>query len=287
VDLTTATPTEIDTAIYAALVKEADLERKARVAQAAVIRIDELKDDPYYSKRPGYSPERRAELVAEITVLEQQAADLRDAEITPRNAEHFRRGGWTRYYLVTNSNGHVHKDRSCERCFHDTQYAWLYEQSGLSAEELVELAGEKACTVCFPWAPVDTLKQKTRLEAPERKAARLEREAKKAAVAAKKAAKAITNPDGSPLQVFDCHIPERHVRVRGQIVVHEAHDRFETIETLHAARGWLTDAYESWRGGAKRLPENVHLVGKAVAAKEGKTYEQVIEEAKKRAAKRK
>jgi hypothetical protein len=234
---------------------------------------------------PAYSPENRAKLVAEIDALQKRIWEILDAEVYPREAQYNDRR-WTRYYLVDNSNGHVHKDEHCDTCFPTTRYAWLVEQSGMSAEELVVLAGEKACTVCFPWAPVDILKQKTKLEAPERKAARLEREAKKAEREAKKAAKAIANPDGSPLEVFDWRVPERQRQTRNGLVTEPAHDRFQTLATLAAARSWLADQYEAWRGN-NGTHRNVNNVAEAIAHKEGKTAEVVIEEAKKRAARRK
>jgi hypothetical protein len=285
-DLTAATPVEIDTALADLYGKLANINTARFRTHRLWKQIEETEPGSYESKLPERSPKRRAELRAEVVRLAAKADALQATEINPREEEWIRRGRWTRYYLVDNTNGHVHKDMHCGTCFPTTQYAWLVEQSGLSAEELVELAGEKACTVCFPWAPVDVLKQKTRLEAPERKAARLEREAKKAEREAKKAAKAISTPGGSPLHVFERHVPSRNRRLRnGDIVVEEGYDRFETIETLHAAKSWLTDAHESWRGGAKRTAD-VHEVADAIAHKEGKTREQVIEEAKKRAAKR-
>ncbi|MER5754356.1 hypothetical protein [Streptomyces sp. NPDC002088] len=285
-DLATAAPVEIDTALAAAYGKIADLTSQQQRITVTVSRIDEAEPGSYESMLPAYSPENRTKLVDEIAALQERIQKILQAEVYPCEAQYNDRR-WTRYYLVDNVNGHVHKDTKCSTCFVDTRYAWLTEQSGLTAEELVGLAGEKACTVCFPWAPVDVLKQKTRLEAPERKAARLEREAKRAEREAKRAAKAIANPDGSPLKVFTGHYPERQVMRGGVVVkVHPAHDAYDTLTTLHAARGWLTDAHESWRGGAKRT-EDVHKVADAVAHKEGKTREQVIEEAKKRAARRK
>ncbi|MDX3260761.1 hypothetical protein PV336_16190 [Streptomyces sp. MI02-2A] len=286
-DLTTATPVEIDTALYATFVKIEGIAHQRNVAQARINRIDGTEPGSYESKLPQYSPAARANLAEEVERLEAEITKVTGEEVVPLNAEYWRRP-WTRYYLVDNTNGHVHKDQDCTTCFDDTRYAWLIEQSGMSAEDLVELAGEKACTVCFPWAPVDVLKQRTKLEAPERKAARLERERKKAEREAKKAAKAIANPDGSPLKVFDHHWPERKVVNRaGDVVkVHPAHDSYKTLETLHAARGWLTDRFESWRGdnGAHR---DTSKVADAIAHKEGKTREVVIEEAKQRAARRK
>jgi hypothetical protein len=229
-DLAEMTPVEIDTAEYEAYVKAADIEAKRQRVQRFIDIIDETEPGSYYSKLPERSPERRAELVAEAEEFQAAYARVYVDEILPREAEWERRGRWTRYYLVDNTNGHVHKDQDCKTCFPDTRYSWLVEQSGMTAEDLVELAGEKACTVCFPWAPVDVLKQKTRLESQERKAARLEREAKKAAAAAKKAAKAITNPDGSPLKIFKNHYPERQVMRGGKIV--------KTVPAHRTWRSW-------------------------------------------------
>jgi hypothetical protein len=284
-DLTTATPAEIDTALLGAYGKIADLTSQQHRLTATVSRIDEAEPGSYQSMLPAYSPENRAKLVAEIDALQKRIWEILDAEVYPREAQYDDRR-WTRYYLVDNTNGHVHKDEHCDTCFPTTRYAWLVEQSGMSAEDLVVLAGEKACTICFPWAPVDILKQKTKLEAPERKAARLEREAKKAEREAKKAAKAIANPDGSPLEVFDWRVPERQRQTRNGLVTEPAHDRFQTIATLAAARSWLADQYEAWRGN-NGTHRDVNKVAEAIAYKEGKTAEVVIDEAKKRAARRK
>ncbi|MFF1701264.1 hypothetical protein [Streptomyces sp. NPDC058252] len=287
-DLTTATPVEIDTALANAYGKIADLTSQQHRISAQVERIDEVEPGSYNSLLPQFSKESRAKLVDEIEALQKRIWEILDTEVYPREAQYNDRR-WTRYYLVDNTNGHVHKDQNCSTCFPDTRYAWLVEQSGMSAEDLVKMAGEDACTVCFDWAPVDQLRQKSRLEAPERKKARLEREAKKAAAAAKKAAKAIANPDGTPLKVFTGHYPERQVVRDGVVIkVHPAHDAYDTLETLHAARGWLTDYYFWNKGGAhpSYRKESLDDVAKAVAHKEGKSTETVLDEAKKRANRR-
>jgi hypothetical protein len=287
-DLTNATPVEIDTALYEAYVKTADLTAQQHRISAQVERIDNVEPGSYNSLLPQYSKESRAKLVDEHKALQKRIWEILDAEVYPREAQYSERH-WTRYYLVDNTNGHVHRDQYCDTCFPTTQYAWLVEQSGMTAEDLVELAGEKACTRCFPWAPTDTLKRKTRLESVDKKAARLEREAKKAEREAKKAAKAIANPDGTPLKVFKGHYPERQVVRNGVVVkVHPAHDAYDTLETLHAARGWLTDYYFWNKGGAhpSYRKESLDDVAKAVAHKEGKDTETVLAEAKKRADRR-
>lgn len=64
-------------------------------------------------------------------------------------------GCWNRYYLVTNSNGHVHRETSCRTCFRDTEYAWLIDLADCDEAAMIEEFGEKACTVCFPDAPAN------------------------------------------------------------------------------------------------------------------------------------
>lgn len=112
-----------------------------------------------------------------------------------------RRGGWTRFWIVTNATGHIHSSMSCSTCFPTTQYAWLPDLSGMNDAQVVELAGKMACTNCFPDAPVETRNRPSQIEEPERKAAREEREAKAAAKAEKIALKAIANPDGSEIKL--------------------------------------------------------------------------------------
>lgn len=80
--------------------------------------------------------------------------DLANERITELDriwAEH----GWNRYFLVTNSNGHVHRGMSCSTCFATTEYAWLVELADCDEAEMIEEFGEKACTVCFPDAPAN------------------------------------------------------------------------------------------------------------------------------------
>jgi hypothetical protein len=123
-------------------------------------------------------------------------------ERSPFEAEFVGRGGWTRYYLVDNDNGHVHYDASNRRCSRtpSTTHIWLVDHSGRQAEDLVEDAGCRACTVCFPWAPMDTLKRPTIFYTPS-EIEKQNRAAEKATKRAAREAKTITNPDGSPLRI--------------------------------------------------------------------------------------
>lgn len=284
---TTASPVEIDTELYKHYVAISRLETTQAAAQRTIDFIDEIKPGSYESHLREYSSARRAKLAEQVDQLGAQVLRILIDDISPLEQEFHRRGGWTRYYLVDNTNGHVHKDTRCSSCFPTTVYSWLIEESGMTAEDLVYLAGVQACTVCFPWAPVDVLKRKSQLESPERKAARLEREAKKAERDAKKAAKGITTPEGNPLRVFTQHYPERQVVRNGVVVkVHPAHDGYDTLETLYSAKSWLTDQFEAWRGnsGTHRDLDRVAL---AIAHKLGTSVEVEIEAAKVRAKKRK
>jgi hypothetical protein len=275
-----ATPAEIDTE----LARNYHLQDSARAeidrANAVIERIDGAAG--YEADLPWNSPERRAEAVAAVHAA---AADLRghSAAAAPLEAR-YADERWTRYYLVTNTGGHVHKSTHCDTCFATTRYAWLTEQSGMTPEALVDLAGEAACTVCFPWAPVDTLNRPTRLEAPERKAAREAREAEKAERLAKKVAKGLTT-DGSEFQVAWYADDYRYQRPAPgapaeRRLVHDA-KHTETFKTERAATQWYVAQHAdntTWERPAADLQVKrpaFDAIEAAVAAKHGQTVEQV------------
>lgn len=76
----------------------------------------------------------------------------RDAE--PLEAE-YRANPWSRFFLVVNHGGHVHRTRSCPTTFPTTQWAWLPQLSGLDEAAAVADQGPRLCSVCFPSAPVE------------------------------------------------------------------------------------------------------------------------------------
>jgi hypothetical protein len=85
-------------------------------------------------------------------------ADAIEAEAAPLNAEFARRGGWSRFFVVQNNNGHIHSSMSCQTCNRNgarTEFGWNPELSGLSEAEAVAKLGPSLCTVCFPTAPVE------------------------------------------------------------------------------------------------------------------------------------
>lgn len=121
------------------------------------------------------------------------------------------RGGWNRAFLVANTNGHVHSSMDCSTCRPTTQYAWLTDYSGADENEIVAAAGHRACTTCYPSAPVgDAASLPSKMYTPDELAAQREREEraawaalspaeKRARKRAEKIAKAVSKT-GKPLR---------------------------------------------------------------------------------------
>lgn len=93
-------------------------------------------------------------------------------------------GMWSRFFLVTNGNGHVHRETNCSTCFPTTRFAWLVELAGADEAEMVATYGSDACTVCFPSAPALPGFNTSRTK-KEKEARAAERAAKRAAKVAK------------------------------------------------------------------------------------------------------
>lgn len=163
---------------------------------------------------------------------------------------------WSRFWLVTSSDGHIHRNRWCSTCRPRTAFALLPELSGLDESEAVEAYGSILCSVCFPSAPVEW----TTGEAKAKTAAKEKRAAEKAAREAKRLEKALL-PDGSPLAL--------------------KHDY--AITTVYAAKAWLTSgAGWHWDHPSYTLDDRA-LVLDALSAKLGETPEKLLADAEKRA----
>lgn len=197
-DVRTATPVEIDTELARI---GGEMARQYQV----IDRAQRIIDMEYKHPAPdGSVNQRRIDQCQQLTDTAGVELARLMIERSPLEAEFGRRGGWTRYFLVDSEtgNGHVHFDDSTRRCSRvpATRHYWLVDQSGRPAVEVVADAGERACTVCFSWAPVETLMRPTMFYTPaeqEKQAARAER-ARKAEV---KRAKLITTPEGDPLMI--------------------------------------------------------------------------------------
>jgi hypothetical protein len=180
-DLTTATPVEIDTEL-ARIWGEID---KVHVTITHIKR-DLTRKIAYGAKlgQPTYTGENREYLENKLTEAKVTLDALR-AEVEPYEIEYSRRP-WNRYFLVKNTNGHVHRGMNCSTCFYDTQYAWLIDLADCDESAMIEEWGEMACTVCFPDAPTNPLYNRPSRRDREAQAAR---EAEKAERQAKKQAK--------------------------------------------------------------------------------------------------
>lgn len=153
-DLKTATPVEIDT----------ELARIYRAKMAIARPIAEHNETVKLMKKyeragmlrgrngePHYLVTREARQArrAKVAIMIISAISRRLEQ--PLNAEFTRRGGWTRFFLV--SGGHLHF-RGCGTLKPTTMIGWLPEDSGKNEAEVIEKWNVTACTHCFPDAPV-------------------------------------------------------------------------------------------------------------------------------------
>lgn len=149
-DLSKKTPVQIDTEIarIGGLigVQTGRIGDARRVIEIAKKRIEKGTSDA------GKQPAVIEAAEAEIAAAEAAIVSLRE-EIAPYKGQYEERR-WTRYYLVNNSNGHIHKNLNCSTCFVTTEYSWLFECSGRTPEDLIAEYGEDVCSECYPQAPV-------------------------------------------------------------------------------------------------------------------------------------
>ncbi len=75
-----------------------------------------------------------------------------EAKITERNQAY---RGWSRFFLVTSSKGHIHSSMHCSTCRPTTTYGWLPMLSGRTEADCVAEFGPALCSVCYPSAPVE------------------------------------------------------------------------------------------------------------------------------------
>ncbi|MFD7161285.1 hypothetical protein ACFV9C_42335 [Kribbella sp. NPDC059898] len=152
-----------------------------------------------------YAKDRAQEALAGLRKQLGMVAEIAH-QVDQLEAEFTARGGWTRAYLaVTNGRGHIHSTKWCSTCNNGqslTAFYWFAELSGSNQAEIIRQAGSDACTVCYPDAPVEDLRRPRSLFTPDEVQVQhdlaIQRE-QRAAKSAAAAAKAITNPDGTPL----------------------------------------------------------------------------------------
>jgi hypothetical protein len=176
-------------------------------------------------------------------------------------------GRWSRTFVVP--SGHVHSSMDCHTCYPTTRYFWYVEFSGAEEAEIVENAGDRACTICYPTAPVDrptTMytpdEKQAKVDAEARAQAKIERDAAKKA----KAATASGDPLGIP-GIFGAGME----LVRTEAAARQEWNRAEDLR-----------AYPS----TDRIDLIQEIIEKALAEKHGTSPEVMREELQKRYAKR-
>lgn len=286
-NITTATPVEIDIEISRLEATQANL-RSQRASAAYAIRRDagQKQDrrtglwdgdldgaiaaveagtiDSYHQRSANHALLALRELDVELEALREQVA--------PLDAEYIRRGHWSRVYLVTNSNGHVHNTTSCRNCYASTSYYWVTDLSDATDEEVVAQAGARTCLTCYSAVREDIVADRPCLiEEPAKRKVREERQAAAAERAEKARIKGITTPAGEPL------------------VIRESSHRYgETLKTQRAAEIKLVDLL-FWAGYGRQEDTTQAVrqqILEALAAKKGTTVEQEQEAAEKRLAAR-
>ncbi len=174
--------------------------------------------------------------------------------------------GWSRAFIV--SGGHVHSSTNCHTCFTTTVFYGVPQCSGMDEVEIVELAGERACTVCYPTAPVDVLKRKSQLftrDEDEKQRIRDEQAAKRSA---KEAAK---------ITVF---LPQEGKNGRDETYGTVRSARIEAVD----AYGWAIYGAAYYDGGTSvRHLSNFEAIVAAVAERENMTVEFVATELRNKA----
>lgn len=133
-------PREIDQAIAKIYRPQRDFIRTIDTAQ-------QMLHKSYVKKNPA----RVAQLKADIETARAGMEALR-AEAAPLEAI-YNAKPWTRFFLV--DAGHLHRSTHCSSLRWSTPIGWLPDYSGKSETEIVAMAGEACCTICYPSAPVN------------------------------------------------------------------------------------------------------------------------------------
>lgn len=110
-------------------------------------------------KHADYTPNQGVSYQTELAKVNRAIAEL-DTTIAALTSV-FNVYNWNRAFIVP--GGHVHSSMDCHTLHPTTKIMVIPECSALTAAEVVELAGERACTICYPDAPVEVLRRPTKL----------------------------------------------------------------------------------------------------------------------------
>lgn len=297
-DITTATPVEIDTCLKAlyeqSLVIGSEINRAMDSLHYAV------KDKKEYRgrSRNGVWKMTSAETLQAAEALVASDAPSWDKQSAQRaladykkgsaarkeniseqqtlNEEFIARGGWTRAFLaVGNGMLHVHSSMDCSSCnkgLEPTRFDWRTEFSGKQETDVVEAAGERACTVCYPTAPVAIRNRPTTIFSPAEIEAQKAREERAEKAAAKKALEVTVEGMGQNYR-DGIHRPKTYKTERAVEL------EISSALTSLAVWGETHPTAPQWR-------TNVQNCAQALADRRGTTVEAIVEPIKARVAKK-
>lgn len=227
------------------------------------------KEAGYYGEQLNKNIERFARMQQEIPPLETERKAL--------NAI-YEEKGWQRFFLVTNTNGHVHRSMECSTTYPTTQWAWLPHLSGLTDKEAVDDQGGILCTHCFPEAPSDYTSGESKAKKEER-----EKRAEEKRIRNEKKLKTKLTADGSEV-----------------VVRNKSGQQFEKISSITSAKAFLRDAMEfkrlpkpegyawtdeEWKQGMNGVhtDENTQFIAELLSQKTGESVEDILDAAEARA----
>lgn len=297
-DLTTMTPVEIDTVLAPIWEREANAQMRIanykRNESEIFATVEKIKRGEkvlrVVTALDGIELMEHLALLGRHIVAEGNKLAAAQAEAAPYEAEYVLRGGWNRVFLAKSHGGHAHNGMECSTCHNGeerTQFAWLIQYSGLTEAEIIADAGKRACTTCYPTAPVNAKGTKMFTEDEiEAQKAREQREAERVRKAQEAADKSITTPEGDKLYAG------------------KDHDSWDVCKTTRTAEIAATDALldflldqarendPEWAHRFERKPYAQHqfentrhawYLLRAIANKKGLTFQEVFETHEKKA----
>jgi hypothetical protein len=138
-----------------------DVLGRSRYADVAGVEItrDEIKRqiDMHRCTGDHYTLRYVAQIAEHQTTVDEASAMLNAIQ-----AEFDARGGWTRYWLVVSSSGHIHRSMDCFTCNNGkrlTEFALYPALSGFTSDKAVARLGAALCSHCYPDAPTEHREQ--------------------------------------------------------------------------------------------------------------------------------
>jgi hypothetical protein len=302
-DLTTATPVEIDTLL--APIWEREENAKSRIVNykrretEIFATIEKIKKGEKVLRvttaMDGIELMEDLARIGRFIVAEGNKLAAAEAEAAPYEAEYTRRGGWNRVFLATSINGHAHNGSECSTC-HNGQYrtafSWLIQYSGQDEDEIVADAGWRACTTCYPTAPVgnsDALP--TKMFTPDEEEAARAREAREAERARKAQAasdKSIFTPEGGTLYETKDNSSYSAIKNIRTAEIAATDALYELVrEQQHSVDPEYAWLYESGRDNTDKnqmvLTRHAWCLIRSIAHKKGQTFEETFQVHEKKA----